>query len=165
RGTLLTGQGLVQVRQFSSERSLLEGWRDWVVFELDPDILLGFDLVGSDIWCLKSRFSALGVTPGLTLGRRTGPFPPPQTPASTASKPPSVPDISSSGSRLGKLGVEGSRRGKESSSCEEWSLQEGGRVVEEVSVKRVVNYGKEWVRKQARMSAVSNQECFQLKGC
>jgi hypothetical protein len=33
-----------------------------------------------------------------------------------------------------------------------------------LSVKKVVNYGKNWVKSQLRMTAISNQESFQIQG-
>lgn len=43
---VVTGLGVVELRMFASEGAMLRAWQHFVVHEVDPDILCGFDLAG-----------------------------------------------------------------------------------------------------------------------
>lgn len=43
---LASGLGAVQVRLFDTEATMIRAWESFVVHEVDPDVICGFDLAG-----------------------------------------------------------------------------------------------------------------------
>ncbi|CAM9571714.1 unnamed protein product, partial [Phaeothamnion confervicola] len=114
RGRLMSPSGPVEVRWFPTERSMLLAWRDWLVVEADPDLIVGWDVVGFSLRYASARFKQLRLSGGrLCLSRR----------------------------------------------------RRGGDDAQGIRIKDVQNYGKDWVKRQQRMSATSNQKSFQLERC
>lgn len=60
-----------QVLEFKHEHDLLQSWRDFVD-QVDPDVVIGYNIAGFDFPYLIDRASALGVNKFPYLGRLKG---------------------------------------------------------------------------------------------
>ena len=58
------------IRYCEDERGLIEAFFGWIQ-RYDPDVLIGWNVVGFDLWFLEQRCAALSIT--FTLGRRQEP--------------------------------------------------------------------------------------------
>lgn len=62
-----------QVLSFTNEEDLLQAWRDFVV-EVDPDVVIGYNIANFDFPYLMDRAKALKCTKFPYLGRMKGLF-------------------------------------------------------------------------------------------
>lgn len=62
-----------QVKQFMDERQLLLAWRDFVQ-EVDPDLVIGYNIANFDLPYLLDRAKALKIPDFAYLGRLEGEY-------------------------------------------------------------------------------------------